>query len=67
MTPTHIYMTLDLEIRKRQTAAAALRTQAESNSYRRGAYKEPDRTCQWGEHVGKTKGDQDVILRRYVL
>jgi hypothetical protein len=54
-------------MRKRTVTAAALKTQAEANGYRRGAHKERDRIPHQEKHVGKTKSDQDATLRRYVL
>jgi hypothetical protein len=52
---------------KRKATAEELEAQAESNGYKRGAYREKDSTRDNGKHNKETKRNQNSVLHRYVL
>lgn len=52
---------------KRKVTAEELLARAESNGYKRGAYREKDSTRDENRHQDKTKKDQNAALDRYVL
>lgn len=51
----------------RQMTTTDLIAQAAANGYKRGAHKEQDETRHRGKHVKKTRKDQDITLKRYVM
>ena len=61
--PTAAFSTI---IAKRKATAEELGA-AESNGYKRGAYREKDSTRDNGKHNKKTKRNQNSVLDRYVL
>jgi hypothetical protein len=62
--PTATFSTI---IAKRKATAEELEARAESNGYRRGAYREEDNTRDDGKYDKKAKRNQASILNRYVL
>ena len=52
---------------KRKITAEELLTRAESNDYKRGAYREKDSARDNRKHNKKTKTNQNVVLDRYTL
>jgi hypothetical protein len=49
---------------KRKATAEELEARAESNGYKRGAYREKDSTRDNGKHNKKTKRNQNSVLDR---
>lgn len=47
--------------------ATDLIAQAAANGYKRGEHKEQDETRHREKHVQKTRRDQDVTLKRYIM
>jgi hypothetical protein len=62
--PTAAFSTI---MAKRKTTVEELEARAESNGYRRGAYREKDSTRDNGKHNKKTKRNQNSVLDHYVL
>jgi hypothetical protein len=62
--PTAAFSTI---MAKRKATAEELEARAESNGYRRGAYREEDSTRDNGKHNKKIKRNQNSVLDRYVL
>jgi hypothetical protein len=52
---------------KRKATAEELEARAESNGYRRGAYREEGSTQDNGKRNKKIKKNQNSVLNRYVL